>query len=250
MDSWLKVLFEVSDLLREHSVDHVFMKMLVDPFSPGKDVDVLIPDEADREHTARLLLRDGFKAFDAGRVSPPGKVVFIRDGQIVEIYPEASWKREQVADSNRIVSDKILNENLGVYMPCEEDEFYLISTHAFSHMRITEAEAKNAVRLTQNNFNWMRVRDTTTLFGTHISIYFFLKTLNGLEPPEMFSNSVDRIGCRLIDGWFEHERNVAFPIKVPRIFGRILTPLHHTPALIRNGVGVKEVLYDFISNLC
>ena len=246
---WFSSLSIVSDLLRDSGIRHVFIKNLVDPFEWG-DIDILIPNSLATVKAGNILENQGFTRGNAGRISPPLKAVFERDGVIVEIYPEASWKREIVADSNRIVSDRILDGNLGIYTPRAEDEFYLIATHAFSHMRVTEAEVKNAARLVQNDFDWARVRDTAVLFGTHVSVYFFLKTLICLEAPEMFPNSVDKIACRLIDGWFEHEGNAAFPVRVPRIFGRILAPLHHTPALIRNGTGMREVLYDFISNLC
>lgn len=244
---WWDTLGEVSRCLVANRIEHVFMKMMIDPFSWG-DIDVLIPRPSGVVEAGNILENQGFTRGSAGRISPPLKSVFERNGVIVEIYPEASWKREIVADANRIVLDGIRDG--GIYTPRAEDEFYLIATHAFSHMRVTETEVKNAVRLIQNDFDWMRVRDTAVLFGTHVSVYFFLKTLDHSEVPEIFPNSVDKIACRLIDRWFEHKGIAAFPVRVPRIFGRILAPLHHTPAIIRNGTGMREVLYDFISNLC
>jgi len=244
---WWGTLGEVSRCLVANRIEHVFMKMMVDPFSWG-DIDVLIPRPSGVVEAGNILENQGFTRGSAGRISPPLKSVFERDGVIVEIYPEASWKRGLVADANRIVLNGV--QDGGICTPRAEDEFYLIATHAFSHMRVTEADAKNAARLVQNDFDWMRVRDTAALFGTHVSVYFFLKTLYHLEIPEIFPSSVDKIACRLIDRWFEHERTAAFPVRVPRVFGRILAPLHHTPALIRNGTGMREVLYDFVSNLC
>jgi len=227
-DKWFSTLSAVSDLLRGSGIMHVFIKNLTDPFELG-DIDVLIPNPLAVVKAGSILENRGFVRGSAGKISPPLKSVFEKDGVIVEIYPEAAWKREIVADAGRI---------------------YLMGTHAFSHMRVTEAEAKNAARLIQNGFDWVKVRDTAVLFGTHVSVYFFLKTLDCLEIPKIFSNPVDKIACRLIDGWFAHGENAAFPVRVPRVFGRVLAPLHHTPALIRNGIGMREVLYDFISNLC
>lgn len=244
---WWDTLGEVSECLVANRIEHVFMKMMIDPFSWG-DIDVLIPRPSGVVNAGNILENRGFTRGSAGRISPPLKSVFERDGVIVEIYPEASWKRGIVADASRIILDRVRNG--GIYTPRAEDEFYLIGTHAFSHMEVTEADAENAARLVQNGFDWMRVRDTAVLFGTHVSVYFFLKTLNHLEIPEIFPSSVDKVACRLIDMWFGHEGNAAFPVRVPRAFGRILAPLHHTPALIRNGNGMMEVLYDLISNLC
>ena len=244
-NKWFSTLSAVSDLLRDSGIRHVFIKNLVNPFEWG-DIDVLIPNPLAVVRAGGILEGQGFIRGSAGRISPPLKSVFERDGVIVEIYPEASWKRGMVADAERIVSDRIMNENLEVYTPRAEDDFYLIATHAFSHMRVTEVEAENAARLIQNGFDWARVRDTAVLFGTHVSVYFFMKTLNRLEVPKIFSNPVDK----LIDGWFGRGKNTAFPVGVPRIFGRVLAPLHHTPAMLRNGIGIKGVLYDFISNLC
>lgn len=248
-NKWFSTLSAVSDLLRGSGIRHVFIKNLVDPFEWG-DIDVMIPDPLAVVKAGGILEDQGFTRGSAGKISPPLKAVFEKDGVIVEIYPEASWKREMVADAERIVSDRIMNENLEVYTPHAEDDFYLIATHAFSHMRVTGAEAENAARLIQNGFDWARVRDTAALFGTHVSVYFFLKTLDCSQIPEIFSNPVDKLACRLIDGWFAHGENAAFPVRVPRVFGRVLAPLHHTPAMIRNGIGMREVLYDFISNLC
>ena len=181
-DRWFDSLSVISDLLVCRGVKHVFIKNLVDPFKMG-DIDVLIPDRSDILVASRLLEGKGFERASAGRISPPLKRCFAKNGMVAEFYPQAAWKRTIVADAHEIIRHKVMGKlgEVECYIPRPEDDFYLIATHAFSHMRVERVEVENATHLTQNDFDWMRVRDTAALFGTHVSVYFFLKTLNHLD---------------------------------------------------------------------
>ena len=166
MDSWLKIFRWVNRRLQQRSVEHVFVKLLRDPFVPT-DIDLLIPDSREQERAMEAL--GGRELFARGGLleGPRRSILRLRNLDI-DIYPNACWGGLKVAEGAEIVERRHLKYVLGerAYLPSPVDDFYLIATHAYSHLNIRREEIKNCRAIaSEPSFSWEKVWDLALRFG-------------------------------------------------------------------------------------
>lgn len=219
MDDWLKIFRWANQRLQQRSVEHVFVKLLRDPFRPT-DIDLLIPDPHEQERAMEAL--GGREIFVRGGLleGPRRMILQLRNLDIdIDIYPEACWGGLKVADGTEIVGRRHLKNVLGenAYLPSPADDFYLIATHAYSHLNIRRAEIKNCRAIASDaSFSWERVWEMASRFGM-------------IGPVKIFSEAVDNGRVGKIPSW-----------KILRFF--------HTHKIIEN-VERRELISDFLWHL-
>lgn len=253
---WFRTFSLVNRLLRDNGIDHVFIKMLLNPFHM-RDVDVLIPRLADEKLAIELLREKGFRAYRAGRLLNPWKIIC--DGTrvshlSVDLHPTAEWNRTIVGDGRKIVSRKIEAKvgNAVVFLPAPEDSFYLIATHAFyQHLTISEHEVQNGAALISTpGFSWNAVRKVAEEYGTLESVYAFLLAINQKYPnriPKSVLGAFSKgTSSALVHRWFDGAEK-KFPFIVPKWLGCIFPSYTHTKKLIGK-VSPEDLVFDFLSH--
>ncbi|HDI12696.1 MAG TPA: hypothetical protein ENF64_01110, partial [Hadesarchaea archaeon] len=238
---WFRTFSLVNKIFQENGIDHVFIKMLLNPFHM-RDVDVLIPKLSDEKLAIELLKKAGFRPYRAGRLLNPWKIIC--EGEhishlSVDIHPTAEWNRTIVGDGVEIAARKIVAEvgKTKAFLPAPEDSFYLIATHAFyQHMTISRPEVQNGITLLSTpNFSWDLLRGVAERYGTAESIYAFLLAIN-LERPGLVGKSILNAFSRgspgaLVGRWFENTEK-KFPLIVPKWLGCVFPSYNHTKTLI------------------
>lgn len=251
---WLKVFSFVSKLLNDNGVEHVFIKVLVDPYPSEKtnDIDILISDASEERKALEVLGKHGFRFTKSRFPNHPLKVVSW-GAPPIEIYPDTIWSRRKVSNGGEIVAKRVLSDVKGIkaYLPPPDYSFYLIATHAFFHEEVSLVEVLNAISLISNsNFSWSRVYKLARDFGTIDSVYFFLRAItlesDSLDKDILSTFSRHKV-CRFVDIWFERHPNPTFPLKIPTWLGCFVTCFSHTPTLIGK-ITVKELFFDFLSH--
>ena len=253
---WFRTFSMVNRLLQENDIEHVFIKMLLNPFHM-RDVDVLIPKLSEEKLAIELLKKEGFRPHKAGRLLNPWKIIC--DGEnishlAVDLHPTAEWNRTIVGDGKEIVSRKTEADVGGMkaFLPAPEDSFYLIATHAFyQHMTITRPEVLNGIAfISKPDFSWERLHSLAERYGTVDSIYAFLLSIR-LENPEIVDKSALNLfshgtSSALVHRWFMKTEK-KFPLIIPKWLGCVFTSYNHTKALIGE-VTPKELVFDFLSH--
>ena len=179
MDDWLKIFRWANRRLQHRSVEHVFVKLLGNPFVPT-DIDLLIPNP--REQDRAMEAFGGRELFARGGLleSPRRAILRLRNIDI-DIYPDACWGGLKVADGAEIVERKQLKYVLGekAYLPSPTDDFYLIATHAYSHLNIRREEIKNCRAIaSEPSFSWEKVWDMASRFGMVGPVKIFVEAVD------------------------------------------------------------------------
>jgi len=253
--AWLRTFSLVNQLFRKHDIEHVFIKILLDPFHM-RDVDVLIPNLADEKLAIEILKKEGFRPYRAGRLLHPWKIICDGEGishLSVDVHATAEWNRTIVGDGQEISARKIevkIGKNKA-FLPTPEDALYLIATHAFyQHMTITLHEILNGIALISPDFSWKRLYEVSKRYGTMESIYAFLLSIQ-MKDPNIVSNDVlNRFfcgtPCALVRRWFTKTKK-KFPLIIPKWLGCLFPSYFHTKTLVGK-IAPKEVVFDFLSH--
>ncbi len=179
MDNWIKIFGWVNRRLKRRSVEHVFVKLLRDPFKPT-DIDLLIPDPREQEKAMEAL--GGREIFTRGGLLEGPRRAILRLRNIdVDIYPDACWGGLKVADGAEIVGRRRLKYVLGekAYLPSPTDDFYMIATHAYAHLNIRREEIKNCQIITSEpSFSWKKVWGMASRFGMTGPVKIFVEAMN------------------------------------------------------------------------
>lgn len=212
--TWMKIFGWVNRRLQRESVEHVFVKLLRDPFKPT-DIDLLISDPREQERAMEAL--GGREIFARGGLLEGPRRAILRFRNIdIDIYPEACWGGLKVAEGAEIMERRHLKYVLGerAYLPSSADDFYLIATHAYSHLNIRREEIQNCRAIaSEPDFSWGKVWDMASRFG-----------MTG--PVRIFAEAVDNGHTGRIPSW-----------RVLRFF--------HTHKIIGK-VGTSELISDFL----
>lgn len=180
MDNWLKIFGWVNRRLQQRSVEHVFVKLLRDPFRPT-DIDLLIPNPREQERAMEAL--GGRELFARGGLLEGSRRAILRLRNLdIDIYPEACWGGLKVAEGAEIVERRHLKNVLGenAYLPSPADDFYLIATHAYSHLNIRRGEIKNCRAIASDtSFSWEKVWELASRFGMTGPVKIFVGAMNG-----------------------------------------------------------------------
>jgi len=179
MDDWLRTFGWVNRRLQRESVEHVFVKLLRNPFMPT-DIDLLISDPREQERAMEAL--GGRDIFARGGVLEGPRRAILRLRNIdIDIYPEASWGGLKVAEGAEIVGRRHLKYVLGetAYLPSPVDDFYLIATHAYSHLNIRREEIQNCrVIASEPSFSYEKVWGMASRFGMTGPVRIFAEALD------------------------------------------------------------------------
>lgn len=253
---WLPTFSLVNKLFRENYIEHVFIKMLLNPFHM-RDVDVLIPELSDEKRAIELLRKEGFRPYRAGRLLNPWKIIC--EGVdishlAVDLHPTAEWNRTIVADGREIASKKIEVKIGGskAFLPIPEYSLYLIATHSFyQHLTISRPEVLNGIDLASKpNFSWERLQAIAKDYGTVESIYAFLLAMRLERPKSVKDSSLSLFAggtpSAFVNRWFKGVPK-DFPLVVPRWLGCIFPSYTHTKNLIGK-VKPGDLAFDFISH--
>ncbi len=253
---WYPTFSLVNKIFRENDIDHVFIKMLLDPFHM-RDVDVIIPKLDDEKRAIDLLRKAGFRPYRAGKLLNPWKIICegIDIGHLaVDLHPTAEWNRTMVADGREINSHRI-EVKIGdtkAFLPIPEYSLYLVATHSFyQHMTILRPEVQNGIHfISQPKFSWKRLQAIARVYGTVESIYAFLLAINVEKPKTIDEMTLGLFSggtpSALVQRWFD-ETEKKFPLIIPRWLGCIFPSYYHTKSLIGK-VRPTEVAFDFISH--
>jgi len=254
MNKWFSTFSFVSKLFREADIEHAFIK-LADISIPMWDIDVLIPNPIEELRALKLLSQHGFKFFKPRLLGHPLKIMCEREGFMsVDIYPDVMWIRKKVADGIDIVSRRRLVsiKETKAYVPSPEDSFYIIATHAYSHLRIKPEDIQKCVIVISESedFSWNRVYDLSLTYGTMDAVYLLLKILSELELVEIEDDVLSKFLsvriCRMIESWMK-KQELKLPFRIPTRFGCVLSSFYHSPKIVRKAK-FTDVLYDFFTH--
>lgn len=253
---WFRTFSLVNRLFQENNIEHVFIKMLLNPFHM-RDVDVLIPDLSEEKLAIELLKKEGFRPYRAGRMLNPWKVIC--DGEkishlAVDIHPTAEWNRTVIGDGKEFISHRVLSDvgKMKAFLPFPEDSFYLMATHAFyQHMTITHPEVLNGIYfISTSGFSWKRLHSLAERYGTVDSIYAFLLAIKLENPQIVRKDTLDFFSrgtsSALVHRWFIKAKK-KFPLVIPKWLGCIFPSYSHTKTLIGK-VTPKDLVFDFLSH--
>lgn len=165
------------------------MKLLLNPPSET-DIDVMISNHGDRERAVKMLESEFGPASNGGILEGPHRKVFRLDGLDIDIYPDASWGGLKVADGDEIISRSTLESFAGnkLRLPAPDDSFYLIATHAYSHLNIRSVELENCLCLISGSgFSWGRIRKLVSEFGMKKPVQFFVEALIAMRAGKISS---------------------------------------------------------------
>jgi len=252
---WENTFLLVNKLFLKNKIEHVFIKMLLNPFHM-RDVDVLLPNIADEKLAIELLKDEGFYPHRAGRLLHPWKIICEGFGDYlsVDLHHTAEWNRTIVGDGKEIVSRKITYKvgKTKAFLPTPEDSFYLIATHAFyQHGTITLPEVLNCRNLLlDKRFSWKRLYTTSAKYGTTDAVYAFLLSIKLKTPKAVNKKILDLFSHgptgAFVKRWFEKSEK-KFPLTVPRWLGCIFPSFTHTKTLIKK-VPASDLFFDFLSH--
>ncbi len=253
-DRWLRTFSLVSDLFNDRGIEYVFPKLLIPP--PRTDVDVMITDPLEEAKALELLKREGFSSskgelFKTPKIlTHPRRRICRRDKWTeIDLYPDANWDGWKVANGKEIMSRRVRSEVEGkeVWLPSPSDLFYLIVTHAFSHLRIKFEEVQNCAHLVSEcGFSWDHVYGLSSEYGTRDSIYLFLRTLAiESDVPKSVLAKFSQCGMgRWINAWLERKESITFPLEVSGWFN-FLSSFPHTSRL-RGKASGREIASNFL----
>jgi len=253
-ENWFKSFSSVNKLFQDNDVEHVFIKLLIKPFTPMSDIDVLIPNRLEEIKALELLHEQGYKFFRSRLLGHPFKIMCKKEGTVtVDIYPDVIWIRKKVNYGHRVILKRRYMNVGGVeaYLPSPEDAFYIIATHAYSHLAIEYPELLNCISILRDyDVSWDYIYNISCDFGTLDAIYCFLKLIS-LEDPDVIPDRViDKFSrnrlCKLIDRWIGKQQEIDFPLNIPTSIGCILSSFYYT-SKIWNKVSVMETAYGFLS---
>jgi hypothetical protein len=263
---WEHLLTATSRMFDELDIRYVLIKALTSPFAIMSDLDFLIPYPEDIARAAAALEASGFALYRFRLLAHPLKIMAVTPGEAVEsrvavdIYPDGMWIRKHVIDGVGVLARRQFGTIRGasVWLPCDEDNLYLIATHAFSHGRISLAELDHGYRILSENgaFDWQGIIRTASAFGCIDGLYTYLALLSrvtchlGLQdvvPGTILDSLSARPVNRSLSAWIRRNEPLILPVRLPLLTSTIRSALFHLPSVFRR-ITARECFFDGVTH--
>jgi len=269
-ERWIQLLKFVSNLLRTHAIQHVFIKALKYPYAIMGDLDILTLNYSEELKALEILHKVGFAIFKLRiLLDHPLKLMALKPIQNsipmtpLDFYPDLfTNRRKKVCDSVITISRKKLS-NIGdveVFVPSPEDDLYLIGTHAYGHLRFTLAEILHGLEVLCNSksFDWEYLFNLAQSYGTQDAVYLYMKILEeyskAFRPYSCINGDFLNICekskiCRKIRSWFKKKclNVIDFPVRIPSRIGCVYSSIHHCK-IMWGRMPFPDILYDFLTH--
>jgi len=265
----IRGLIFVNKVLR--NVNYMLIKDLDIPFALLSDIDLLLYDYIELLKAAIILENEGCNIYKFRLLAHPFKVMATNcKNEVFEIdlYPHPMWIRKIVASTDEIFKTKHFGIRYDIEMPLPAPpmDFYLIATHAWSHLRLTLAETLYLLKLSESikEKEWFQILEIAHKWGTLDSIYTISLVLNIFSSkvygysviPEEVINEMKKkyILSSKSEKWLYSIKRIEFPIKFPASLAVFYSSLYSFQALWKKDLmnalyGILSTYLSYTSNL-
>ena len=245
-----------------NGVNYLIMKDLRVPYSLLSDIDVLLSDYIELLKAVKLLEREGCKAYSFRLLAHPFKVMLKDCSESsfeIDLYPHPMWIRRQVASNEEVFQVKTFLEayDTKIPVPSPSMDFYLVATHAWSHLKLSLAEALHLLQVSKNlrESEWFYIMKVAEEWGTLDSIYVTSLILNALSSslygyqvvPEDIMNELERL-YKASNGakkWLKSMQRLEFPVRFPVHLAVLNSSIYTFQALWKKSL--RTAIYGVLS---
>lgn len=269
----LELTLHVLHHLYKNNVKFWLIKYFETPFTLQSDIDILPFSLVDYLEVLLFLHKHNCRFYRfrllAHKLKILAKCRFFNTEVEIDIYPDVMWIQKRVASIAKDLTtytfeeahlNKSSDESV-VPIPPRSLNFYIVATHAYSHLEIPLADALQLLNLSirLREADYKAIIDLALKYGTVDAIYIAFLLSNSLAM-RVYGHEVinsDRIKnicrnfaltCKSIERWLSNQRSVSFPIRIPYSIGVLKSSLNNALALIKLRYSINEILTSFLSH--
>jgi hypothetical protein len=254
----------VNKVLR--NVNYMLIKDLDIPFALLSDLDLLLYDYIELLKAAITLENEGCSIYKFRLLAHPFKVMATncKDGTFeIDLYPHPMWIRRIVASNDEVFKTKYFGIRYGIEVPLPTPpmDFYLVATHAWSHLRLTLAETLYLLKLSESikEEDWFQILEIAHEWGTLDSIYTVSLVVNTFSskvygysviPEEIIKEMKKKYVLRgKAEKWLYSIKKMEFPIRFPASLAVFYSSLYGFQVLWKKDLmsALYEVLSTYLS---
>jgi hypothetical protein len=253
------------------NVSYMLIKDLDIPFALLSDIDLLLYDYIELLKAAITLENEGCIIYKFRLLAHPFKVMATNcmDGTFeIDLYPHPMWIRRIVASNDEVFKTKYFGIRYGieVLLPTPPMDFYLVATHAWSHLRLTLAETLYLLKLSETikEKEWFQILEIAQEWGTLDSIHTVSLVVNTFSskvygysviPEEVIKEMKKKyVLSNKAEKWLYSIKRMEFPIRFPASLAVFYSSLYGFQALWKKDLmsalyGVLSTYLSYSSNL-
>lgn len=242
------------------NIDYVLIKDLQVPYALHSDIDVLLSNYSELIKAALILEKEGCQLYRFRLLAHPFKIMAKNcsdETYGIDLYPHPMWIRREVTSNEKVFQAKSYRLINGVKVPTPAPhlDFYLVATHAWSHIRLHLVEALHLLKLssTLRETEWFYMVDIAEEWGTQDSIYIVALILNILSNniwryqvvPDVIVKELEKTykASRIARKWLRGLERLEFPVRFPASLCVFDSSLRTFRALLRKSL--LKAVYGF-----
>jgi hypothetical protein len=250
----------LSEILK--GIDYVLIKDLQVPYVLLSDIDVLVSSYIELVKAAYILEKEECELFSFRLLAHPFKIMATNckgDTFQIDLYPHPMWIRRQVASNEDVFQTRNFRilDNLKIPVPAPPMDFYIIATHAWSHLALSLAEVLYLLKISKslNESDWFSIIKLAYEWGTADSIFVISLILNILSEnlygyrvvPDNTLKELERIhkASNEAKKWLKGVQKLDFPLIFPTYLSSFYSSLYSFRALRRKGF--MKAIYGVLS---